>query len=130
MSTHATTTGAPEHGAHAHDVRSEEDRIDSRAIVLVGVASLVLFFLASLVAVSYFNHEMSARGPVTAPPEIGQSKIGLVEQQQFGLAVRGERTRAKELQQLGSFGWIDQQAGVARIPIDEAMRLVVSGARP
>jgi hypothetical protein len=120
------------HGAPGHDphgARSEEDRIDSGAIVVVGVASLLLFFLASLVAVSFFTHRMAERGPITIPPEIGQSKIGLVEQQQFGLVVRGERSRARDLERLGSFGWVDQRAGLAHIPIDEAMRLVVGGLR-
>jgi hypothetical protein len=119
--------GAPD---HAHDVRSEDDRIDSRAIVGVGVASLVLFFLASLVTVSFFHQRMAARGPIAVPAEVGQSKIGLVEQQQFGLVVRGERARARDLARLGSYGWVDRQAGVAHIPIEEAMRLVAAGVRP
>jgi hypothetical protein len=128
MSTPPHAAGAE--AGRAHDVRSEEDRIDSRAIVGVGVASLVLFFLASLVAVSYFFHRMSERGPIAIPPEVGQSKIGLVEQQQFGLVARGERARQEDLKRLGSYGWVDQQGGVAHIPIEEAMRLVAAGVRP
>jgi hypothetical protein len=82
------------------------------------------------VAVSYFHGRMEARGAIAIPPEVGQSKIGLVEQQQFGLVARGARSRARDLERLGSFGWVDRQAGVAHIPIEEAMRLVVGGLRP
>ena len=123
---------APEHGAAAHaGVRSEEDRVSAPAILGVGAAALVLFFLAALVTVLYWRGKMDERGPIAIPPEIGQSKIGLVEQQPFDLAVRGERDRAHRLARLGSYGWVDRAAGVAHIPIDEAMlqRLaVVAGA--
>lgn len=38
--------------------------------------------------------------------------------------------RLKEAQALNSYGWVDQQAGVARIPIDRAMELVVERGLP
>jgi hypothetical protein len=123
----------PGAGAHAGGhagARSEEDRVSTPAILGVGVAALVLFFLASLVTVSFWREKMDERGPVAVPPETGQSKIGLVEQQLFELTVRGERDRARKLERLGSYGWVDRAAGVAHIPIEEAMRLVAAGVRP
>ncbi len=112
-----------------HGVRSEEDRVPALRLVFVGVAALLIFFLGSLVTVSYLRARQRANGPVVVPPEIGQSKIGLVEQQLFDLAVRGQRSRDKQLERLGTTGWVDRRAGVAHIPIDEAMRLVASGVR-
>jgi hypothetical protein len=38
--------------------------------------------------------------------------------------------RAREDQQLGSYGWVDRNAGVVRIPIDEAMRLTLERGLP
>jgi hypothetical protein len=44
--------------------------------------------------------------------------------------------RAKQAQQLQSYGWVDQKAGVVQLPIDRAMELVAqqygsnSAARP
>ena len=122
----------PEHveGSGGHGVRSEEDRVPSVRIVLVGLSALLLFFLGSMAAVSYLRVRQAERGPIAVPPEIGLNKIGLVEQQLFDLAVRGERAEARQREQLGSFGWVDRKAGVAHIPIDEAMRLVGQGVRP
>jgi hypothetical protein len=120
------------HGAqgHAHGaVRSEEDRISTGTIIGVGVGSLVVFFLAGLAASVYLAARQGQHGPVPIPPEVGQSKIGLVEQQQFDLAVRGERERAAKLERLGAFGWVDRPAGVAHVPIGVAMELVTKGVR-
>lgn len=38
--------------------------------------------------------------------------------------------RMKEEEQLNSYGWVDQNAGVAHIPIDRAMQLVVQQGLP
>ena len=38
--------------------------------------------------------------------------------------------RAAEEQILGSYGWVDRNAGVVRIPIEEAMRIVVQKGLP
>ena len=38
--------------------------------------------------------------------------------------------RAQEAQVLGSYGWIDRNAGTVRIPIDEAMRLTLERGLP
>ena len=116
--------GAP-HGG----VRSEEDRISTPAILAVGVGSLVLFFLAGLAASVYLLAREGEHGPLPIPPELGQSKIGLVEQQDFDLAVRGQRDREGRLERLGSFGWVDRSTGVAHMPIDVAMDLVAKGVR-
>jgi hypothetical protein len=116
------------HGTHGA-VRSEEDRISTPAIIWVGVGSLVVFFLAGLAASVYLFARQGEHGPIPIPPEVGQSKIGLVEQQDFDLAVRGERDREARRERLGSFGWVDRSTGVAHLPIDVAMDLVAKGVR-
>jgi hypothetical protein len=121
------------HGAHGPShgaVRSEEDRISTGKIVWVGVASLVVFFLAGLAAASWLQVRQGERGPLPVPPEAGRSKIGMVEQQLFDLSVRGERDRAARRERLGSWGWVDRAAGIAHVPIGEAMDLVAKGVRP
>lgn len=115
---------------HAHAVRSEEDRIDAAKIIAVGVAALVVFFVGSLAATGYLRlREERHQGP-PLPAEVGQSKIGLVEQQIFELTVRGQRDRAAKLRRLDSYGWADRDAGLVHLPIEEAMALVVKGVRP
>ena len=38
--------------------------------------------------------------------------------------------RAKEDEVLGSYGWVDKNAGVVRIPIDAAMKLTLERGLP
>jgi hypothetical protein len=120
------TEGVPAHGK----VRSEEDRVPALPVVSVGIAALVVFFLASLVTITYLRGREAERPFPPVPPEIGQSKIGLVEQQLFESADRGERDRAERLKRLGSFAWVDRRRGIVRIPIDLAMELTARGVRP
>jgi hypothetical protein len=115
---------------HEHGVRSEDDRIATGKLVFVGVASLVAFFIASALAVGYLRVQQRERGPIPVPPEIGQSKIGMVEQTMFELQVRGVRDRATRLERLNSYGWVDRNAGIVHLPIDRAMELVAQGVRP
>jgi hypothetical protein len=118
------------HEGHGHGARSEEDRIGSTKIVAVGIGALVIFFLASAVTVAYLRVRQGEHPPLPIPPEVGRSKIGMVEQQQFSVAFRGERDRAARLERLRSYGWVDRGAGVVHLPIDQAMDLVVKGVRP
>ncbi len=127
---HIDPTHAHAHEGGHHGVRSEEDRISSGKVVAVGVGALVVFFFASLAAVSYLRLRQSEQPPPTIPAELGQSKIGMVEQQIFDVAVRGTRDRARRLEKLGSYGWVDRDGGVVHIPIDRAMDLVAKGVRP
>jgi hypothetical protein len=127
---HDPVHGAAPHAAGHGDARSEEDRVSAGKIIAVGVASLVVFFLASLAAVTYLDMRLGEQPPIPIPKEIGQSKIGVVEQQLFDVAVRGTRDRAQRQERLRSYGWVDPGGGVVHIPIDRAMELVVNGVRP
>ncbi|BDG04475.1 hypothetical protein [Anaeromyxobacter oryzae] len=126
-----TETERPASGHEDHGVRSEEDRISTPAVIGVGVAALLLFFLASVATSAFMHGRLVERGPIAIPPEIGDSKIGMVEQQLFnGYPLRGERDRARRLERLGSYGWVDRGAGVVHVPIQQAMDLVAQGVRP
>jgi hypothetical protein len=116
----------PGHG----QVRQEEDRIPQIPIIAVGVASLVIFFLASFVTIGYLRIREGDRPPLPVPAELGQSKIGLVEQQLFDLSTRGERDRQARMDRLGSYGWVDRRAGIVHLPIERAMELAAQGVRP
>jgi hypothetical protein len=117
-----------EHG-HGSGVRSEEDRISTGKILLVGIVSLVIFFFASLATSLYFDRRRS-EAPLRVPPEIGSSKIGMVEQQLFERSRRGESDRMVRQERLRSYGWVDRRQGVVHLPIERAMELVAGGARP
>ncbi|MFO0584588.1 MAG: hypothetical protein U0229_20145 [Anaeromyxobacter sp.] len=119
---------ASAHGGH-EPVRQEEDRIHTPTIVFVGVASLVVFLVAGAIAVFYLHDRQAEHGPLAAATEAGKSKIGMVEQDYFDQAVRGERQAASKRERLSSWGWVDRDAGTVHMPIDRAMELVSQGRR-
>jgi len=125
-STHELAAGQGGHGG----VRSEADQVPGARIVLVGLGALLVFLVGSLLTVGYLHGRQAAAGPLSIPPEASDSKIGLVEQQLFTRVERGERARARDRERLASYGWVDRKAGVAHIPVDQAMRLVAAGVRP
>lgn len=103
-------------------VRQDEDELPERTIVLVVVAATVI--AALFVLWTWFMIERPATGTLAEKPR----EVGLVDQPLFdvreGTAAKldGEKRRI-----LGGWGWVDRSRGVARIPIEEAMRLVVEG---
>jgi hypothetical protein len=119
--------------SHPHDSgahpRAENDRIDSRSVLLVGFGALAIFILAGAGAVAWIRHSNAATPQAALPPEVGQSKIGLVEQQLFDTTLRGARDTAARRAHLDATGWVDRQAGVLHIPIARAMALVAEGVR-
>lgn len=119
--------------SHPHDSgahpRAENDHVDSRSVLLVGFGALAVFILAGAATVTWVRHSNAVTPQAALPPEVGQSKIGLVEQQLFDGNLRGARDRVARLAQLEGHGWVDQKAGVLHIPIARAMELVSQGVR-
>ena len=122
-----------ENHSSTHAVRAEEDRISTGTIVAVGVASLLVFFVASAVAVRTLHArraELLPDGPAPIPAEIGRAKSGMVEQQVAATTETATLWRDAQRRHLSSYGWVDRKAGVIRIPIDRAMDLAARGERP
>jgi len=119
--------------SHPHDSgahpRSENDWVDSRSVLLVGFGALAIFILFGAGAVAYIRHSNAVTPQAALPPEVGQDKVGLVEQRLFESNLRGARDRATRQAHLDGYGWVDSQAGVLHIPVARAMELVSQGVR-
>jgi len=92
-----------------------------------GVALLAAMFLVSMVVVPlywFFARRETAAQPERATVLKASPPPGafprLVESEPRALA----EFRAKEDALLGSYGWIDEDRSLARMPIDEAVRIV------
>jgi hypothetical protein len=112
---------------------AEEDRIGSRTIVMVGVAALLVFFVASLAAIGAMKRQQSRivpDGPAPLPAELGQSKIGLLEQRLFENSNQADFVNRVQRSKLESYGWVDRSQGIIRIPIERGFELVLAGKRP
>lgn len=94
--------------------------------VLITGAALAILVGASLGGLWLWVRPMNPGG---APPVEAQPIARFVATQQAPLdpdqRVQRERYEVQQQEVLSTFGWIDHDKGVARIPIDDAMRRLV-----
>jgi len=117
---------------HAGGVHEESD-VNVRAIVGFGIGLLVvgaLVHLALWLLFGYFTAE-AARGP-RAFPLAAAADARLPPEPRLQTNPREDlrQLRQREDAVLTSYGWVDKNAGIARIPIDEAIRLTVQKGLP
>jgi hypothetical protein len=122
-----------ENGALNPAVRYEPSQADLR-VVLAFLASLALATALVLLVLwgmfGYLRGKSAQRGQLASPmtftsaPKIPQPKLQPDPVADYNVY----RLSAQET--LESYGWVDQQAGIARIPIDKAMDLVVERGLP
>lgn len=109
-------------------VTQEREAINGRMVVFVGFVGCLLVVGSAVIAGLMLRARTgsiiagAANGPAggDAPREISGVPQSLFESAAHGRAVEEEQRRA-----LDGFGWVDRDAGVARIPIDRAIELLV-----
>jgi hypothetical protein len=116
-------------------VRQEEDTVRGGTLIRVGLSAFVIAVLAVVVSTAILGRGGQARlggGPAervekhgnVAPPAIGLIEQTLIEHEERGL----EERRVEEAR-LHTYGWVDRAHGIAHIPIDRAMGLIVAETR-
>jgi hypothetical protein len=122
---------ATEHASEAHH---EESDVNLRAIFgfgagLLGVALVVHLLIAGLF--KYFDAR-EARQPMVDYPIAAAEEHRLPPEPRLQVNPRQDLRdmRADEDDVLTSYGWVDRNAGVVRIPIDEAMKLTLQRGLP
>lgn len=114
------------HGSTAVDVVEEQQKMNWKVIIGVGVGSVVIFAIATVWSTHILNStkaEMQPAGPPPIPRQVNSYEIGIVNQRVFALDQRAAQKRLQQMERLESYGWVDRQAGMAHIPIDEAMKM-------
>ncbi len=103
---------------------SDQNTPAPRPVSLVAiVALLALLSLFGLVTVRVYTHHRSAAPQNEAPENLSKDLAwkATPELRQTALS----DLRAKQALQATTYGWVDQKAGIVRLPIDRAMDLVV-----
>jgi len=103
-------------------VQQEEDEVRGRAIAIAAAAALVVG--GAGVAGAWLVLALGAppqRPPVGPAPR----EIAHVEQTPIWVAKDGLDLRTQQRAELHAWGWVDRDAGVARIPIERAIDLEV-----
>lgn len=118
---------------NVHGVRAEPDRIATPRLLLVAAVTLALFLGASALTgwgLEWWRGRLLPDGPPAPPAEVGRLKIGVVEQRLFENTRTGEEWLAAERRRLESYGWVDRQAGIVHVPVEQGMERVLRGERP
>jgi hypothetical protein len=116
------------------EVHHEHSDVDIRGILGFGAALFVVAAVIHLliyVLFGYFNVRENARVPAQYPLAASE---GQREPPEPRLQTNPRQDladlRAKEDEVLGSYGWVDKNAGVVRIPIDAAVKLTLERGLP
>ena len=115
--------------AQSQAVEIAQQKMNWPWIIGVGVVSVLIFAVATLWSTHILNvtrSEMQPAGPPPIPKEVNQYEVGIVNLRVFALDQRAAQKRLRQLERLDSYGWVDREAGVAHIPIDEAMKMFLA----
>lgn len=132
MSTSAQSSHAAGHGTAA-EVAAAQQEMSWPWIIGVGVGSILIFALATIWSTHILNStraEMQPGGPPPIPKQVDQYEVGIVNLRVFALDQRAAQKRLQQMERLQSYGWVDREAGLAHIPIDEAMKMYLAEQQP
>jgi hypothetical protein len=118
---------------HNQDVAHEEGDVNIRAVLTFAVGIAVVVALAAgLMGIMFrvLSNQAAARDPQVSPHALpsGQRppEPNLLTNEPAGL----RRFHEEEARSLEGYGWVDQSAGVARVPIEQAKKLLVERGLP
>jgi hypothetical protein len=97
----------------------EPDALPRGPILLVAAAAVFIGAAATIAGGAMALH---SRPPVRPPPP------PVVEQTLIDGPARGIELQRAHRAELDRYGWVDKDAGIARIPIDRAIDIVVEDA--
>jgi hypothetical protein len=129
---------------HNEQVEFEQEDLGAKPILIFLLALILGCLLVALVLrgmYSYLDAYENRREPVQSPlvqPTTADTRVvepGTIMKFPEPRLEGTETTeinafRQQEAQTLHSYGWVDQQAGVVRIPIDRAMELLAQRGLP
>jgi hypothetical protein len=121
-------------GGDKPGVRHEESDVNIRPILLFGLVMVIAGVLINLL-ISLLFSLFAAREAVRLPrqyPLAASEENRLPPEPRLQTNPREDmrNLRAAEDAVLGTYGWVDKNAGIVRIPIAEAMKLTVERGLP
>jgi predicted polyphosphate/ATP-dependent NAD kinase len=128
-----STTAQGQHPAGGHGTASEvahaQQQMNWPWILGVGLGSILIFAVATVWSTHILNAtraEMQPGGPPPLPKGVDQYEVGIVNQRVFALDQRAAQKRLQQMERLRSYGWVDREAGLAHIPVEEAVKMYLA----
>src|SRR5206468_5449842 len=110
------------------DVHHEESDVNVRAIFVFGIGLVAMAAVVHLLIwllFGYFAARETAQSPAQFPLAVGLDAVPPEPRLQSNPREDLRQLRAREDELLNSYGWIDRNAGVVRIPIEQAMKMTL-----
>ena len=131
---HRPHTAQPGGAASNPEVHHEQSDVNIRAILVFGAGLIVvavLIHLLTYVLFRYFDAREAQRVTPQYPLAVAQEpRVPPEPRLQTDPRQDLADLRAKEDETLNSYGWVDRNAGIVRIPIDEAIKLTLQRGLP
>jgi hypothetical protein len=108
-------------------VHQEEDAVATRPALLAAATAIVVGGAA--VAVAWFLLLATSGAPAKAASLPAPETIANIEQSPIWGTRRGLDLHDRQVSALHTWGWVDRDAGLALIPIDRAIDIVVERQR-
>jgi hypothetical protein len=120
-----------QHQNEAHRKHETSD-VNIKKILAVGSGLLLLTFLSMLAMVWVFNYmgDRQAREDVPVPDFALKPPLPPEPRLQVTPTQDLQAIRSAEETELNSYGWVDKDQGMVRIPIDKAMELLLQRGLP
>ena len=118
---------------HNEDVAHEHSDVNIRTILAFG-AGMAALVIGSALLMSLMFHTLASQAsardpelsPVAAPSTIQPKAPQLLTDEPGNL----KKFREEESKKLDGYGWVDERAGIAHVPIEEAKKLIVQHGLP
>lgn len=115
------------------EVRYEQSDVRAGAIVRFAIGLVIVVAVASVALLGLFGvfaKQQQRHDPPPPPLARPSGDLPPVPRLQVTPLQDLEQVRAREEKELTSYGWVDPRAGIARIPIDEAIRILAQRGLP
>jgi len=110
----------------------ERKDVDVSALIIIAALLLLtgaFVLLSAWALLHFFTLEQNAR--TTQPPKVAEERHDFPQPRlQVNPSNELQVLRSVENVDLNSYGWVDRTAGVARIPIERAMQLILERGLP
>jgi hypothetical protein len=125
----------PAHEPHHDDVAHEASDVNIRGVMMFGVGFLALGAVVYLVVWVFFGflseRASRASAQLAYPLAVGQEdRLPPEPRLQTNPRADLRELRESEEKRLDSYGWVDRNAGVVHIPIDEAIKVTLQRGLP
>jgi hypothetical protein len=119
-------------GGHP-ELRYEQTDVRPGAIVRFGIGLVIVVAVASVALLGLFRvlaKQQQRHDPPSPPIARPTGDVPPVPRLQITPLQDLEQVRAQEEKELNSYGWVDPRAGIAHIPIDDAIRILATRGLP